>query len=259
MILASDSGILEVQIHSENSDPKMGGVTCRVIGLLEASKHRHFYSQVFHSQGLGNRFVGRHRWNLLHVTVTAVAARGFSKRSLLSVTRRHLLEMTQITEPWKKGKKSLPKPFGLRFFCSLVTKYTVCCRGLIQELWMWSTTSQRRFQFSRLLPGQGASIGQLPYIEIHCAGGSLESTKRTKGHNLPGTSLWSYAEIVPFCPWKNRETSKPPAGGRVRHSRFFSEDGSVLSHGIQGGVAGILSIQIAQIDPMTDFKQWYPS
>ena len=25
------------------------------------------------------------RWNLLHVTVTAVAARGFSKRSLLSV------------------------------------------------------------------------------------------------------------------------------------------------------------------------------
>lgn len=124
MILASDSGILEVQIHSKNSDPKMAGGTARVIGLLEASKHRNFYSQVFHSQGLGNRFVGRRRWNLLHVTVTAVAARGFSKRSLLSVTRRHLLEMTQITEPW-----------------------------------------------------------------IHCAGGSLESTKQTKGHNLPGTSL----------------------------------------------------------------------
>ena len=34
------------------------------------------------------------RWNLLHVTVTAVAARGFSKRSLLSVTWQRKLSVT---------------------------------------------------------------------------------------------------------------------------------------------------------------------
>lgn len=46
---------------------------------------------------------------------------------------------------------------------------------------------------------------------------------------------------------EKRETSKPPAGVGC-YSRFFSEDGSVLSHGIQGGVAGIL-IQIASESP----------